>query len=74
MAIVPLEYRYVVEFRDQTWFEPSVRELLASKNVAFCIHDYPKLRVPHWVTRDDLAYLRFHNYYCTLPPPHRKTP
>ena len=59
---LPVDYRYVVEFRDQSWFEPAVRDLLASRNIAFCMHDYPKLRVPHWVTRDDLVYVRFHGY------------
>lgn len=57
---LPARYRYVVEFRDASWFVEPVREILAKRNVAFCIHDYPKLDVPHWVTRDDLAYVRFH--------------
>ena len=59
---LPPDYRYVVEFRERSWFAPAVAELLASLQVAFCIHDYPGMRVPRWVTRDDLAYLRFHGY------------
>ncbi|MBV9333477.1 MAG: DUF72 domain-containing protein [Candidatus Eremiobacteraeota bacterium] len=59
---LPREYRYVVEFRDASWFEPAVRELLSAHDVAFCIHDYPGLNVPRWVTRNDLAYVRFHGY------------
>ena len=59
---LPPQYRYVVEFRDKSWFEPAVRELLISRNVAFCMHDYPGLRVPHWITRGDLAYVRFHGF------------
>lgn len=62
LAKLPAEYRYVVEFRDRSWFVPAVRQLLASRRIAFCIHDYPGLRVPRWVTRDDLAYVRFHGY------------
>ncbi|MBV9718208.1 MAG: DUF72 domain-containing protein [Candidatus Eremiobacteraeota bacterium] len=59
---LPSEYRYVVEFREASWFEPPVRDLLRARQVAFCIHDYPDLRVPHWVTHDGLAYVRFHGY------------
>jgi uncharacterized protein YecE (DUF72 family) len=59
---LPPEYRYVVEFRQASWFAPAVRDLLAARRIAFCIHDYPDLSVPVWVTRDDLAYARFHGY------------
>jgi uncharacterized protein YecE (DUF72 family) len=59
---LPLGYRYVVEFRDASWFEPAVRDALAVRDIAFCIHDYPGLKVPQWVTRDDLAYVRLHGY------------
>lgn len=62
LSKLPPEYRYVAEFRDASWFEPPVRMLLTACNVAFCIHDYPGLRVPAWVTRGDLAYVRFHGY------------
>lgn len=59
---LPQEYRYVAEFRDGSWFEPAVHDLLASRGTAFCIHDYPGLRVPDWRTRADLAYVRLHGY------------
>jgi uncharacterized protein YecE (DUF72 family) len=59
---LPPEYRYVVEFRHPSWFDPAVRDLLANRRIAFCIHDYPKLDVPHWITRSDLAYVRLHGY------------
>ena len=62
LAKLPARYRYVVEFRNQSWFQPPVRKLLEAKKVAFCIHDYPDLRVPRWVTCADLAYVRFHGY------------
>lgn len=59
---LPGGYRYVVEFRNATWFVPAVRDLLWQRRVAFCIHDYPKLDVPAWVTSDELAYVRLHGY------------
>lgn len=57
---LPPEYRYVVEFRNASWFSEAVRELLRLRGVAFCIHDYPGLQVPEWITSDELAYVRFH--------------
>jgi uncharacterized protein YecE (DUF72 family) len=57
---LPAEYRYVIEFRNKSWFVPAIRETLVRRNVAFCIHDYPRLRVPRWITTDALAYVRFH--------------
>jgi uncharacterized protein YecE (DUF72 family) len=62
LAKLPPEYRYAVEFRDRSWFAAEIRELLSERRVAFCIHDYPHLPVPRWVTCPDLAYVRFHGY------------
>jgi uncharacterized protein YecE (DUF72 family) len=74
LSKLPPGYRYVVEFRNATWFAGDVREILAARNVAFCIHDYPELAVPLWVTRPDLAYVRFHGYNAlyagSYPPAH----
>ncbi|MBV8490153.1 MAG: DUF72 domain-containing protein [Candidatus Eremiobacteraeota bacterium] len=57
---LPAGYRYVVEFRHASWFETEVRRLLEQLGIAFCIHDYPGLRVPEWITSPSLAYVRFH--------------
>lgn len=59
---LPRDYRYVVEFRNKSWFAPDVEALLRERNMAFCIHDYPKMRVPQWITSSDLAYVRLHGY------------
>lgn len=59
---LPVQYRYVVEFRNATWFVPEVRKILEGRGIAFCIHDYPKLKVPSWVTSPELAYVRLHGY------------
>ena len=59
---LPPEYRYVIEFRNRSWFDPAVRDLLAQRRMAFCIHDYPELRVPRWITSPELAYVRLHGY------------
>lgn len=60
LARLPVQYRYVVEFRNASWFEAPVRKLLERLGVAFCIHDYPELRVPEWITSPSLSYVRFH--------------
>jgi uncharacterized protein YecE (DUF72 family) len=60
LARLPPTHRYVVEFRNASWFAPPIRALLERLGVAFCIHDYPGLRVPEWITSESLAYVRFH--------------
>lgn len=55
-------YRYVVEFRNQSWLVPEVYEILRARNMAYCIHDYPGMSVQAIVTSKDLAYVRFHGY------------
>lgn len=52
------EYRFAVEFRNKSWFNPKVEKLLSSKNVcqAWSINQY--LTTPPTVT-SDFIYLRF---------------
>ncbi|MBV8725329.1 MAG: DUF72 domain-containing protein [Candidatus Eremiobacteraeota bacterium] len=57
---LPPEYHYVVEFRNASWFAPDIADILRRRNVAFCIHDYPGMRVPPWITSNATAYVRFH--------------
>ncbi|HEV7180739.1 MAG TPA: DUF72 domain-containing protein [Candidatus Baltobacteraceae bacterium] len=59
---LPDRYRYVVEFRNASWFTPDVASILRERGLGFCIHDYPKLRVPKWITSPNLAYVRLHGY------------
>ena len=58
---LPTEYRYAVEFRNRSWNEESVYEILRRRGMAFCIHDYPKAKTPDVITAD-FAYVRFHGY------------
>ena len=62
LSKLPREFRYVIEFRHASWFAENVRSILTAHGAAFCIHDYPKLRVPEWVTSSEAAYLRLHGY------------
>ena len=59
LAVLPKAHKYVVEFRDESWFVAPVLELLRKHNVAFCIHDFADMKVPSEITAD-FTYIRFH--------------
>ncbi len=59
---LPTEFRYVVEFRHQSWYASDVETILRDRNMAQCIHDYPGLLVPDTVTTRAFAYIRLHGY------------
>lgn len=42
LAMLPDEFRYVFEFRHESWFNPDVYTLLKKKNAALCIADSPE--------------------------------
>ena len=52
-------YRYVFEFRDRTWLQPQIYELLNKNGVAFCIYGMDGQVSPMEVTAD-FIYLRLH--------------
>jgi uncharacterized protein YecE (DUF72 family) len=59
LAALPKDHKYVIEFRDESWFVAPVYEVMRKYNVAFCIHDFADMKVPDEVTAD-FIYLRFH--------------
>ncbi len=56
---LPVEHKYVFEFRDATWLVPEVFAVLRKHKAAFCIHDFEEMKVPNEITAD-FAYIRFH--------------
>jgi uncharacterized protein YecE (DUF72 family) len=56
---LPKPGRYAFEFRDATWFDQAIRDLLAEHNAAFCIYDLAGECSPLSVTAD-FTYLRLH--------------
>jgi uncharacterized protein YecE (DUF72 family) len=56
---LPRGYKYVFEFRDESWLTPEVFELLRHHNVALCIHDLSNLKTPVKIT-SEFTYVRFH--------------
>jgi uncharacterized protein YecE (DUF72 family) len=64
VALLPRDLTHVFEFRDPSWYNEEVRDVLAESGMSFCIHDMRGSAAPHWVT-GPLAYLRFHGPTAT---------
>ena len=56
---LPGGFCYVFEFRNDTWYDDDLFCLLDEKDIAFCIHDFPKRASPCEVT-GSFVYIRFH--------------
>jgi uncharacterized protein YecE (DUF72 family) len=59
LQILPDGYRFAFEFRDSSWFDEQVYEMLAAHNAAFCIFDLAGGVAPRQVTAD-WVYVRLH--------------
>jgi uncharacterized protein YecE (DUF72 family) len=59
LAALPRDLWHVFEFREPSWYNDAVRDLLTEAGVGFCVHDMRGSESPDWVT-GPLAYLRFH--------------
>lgn len=59
LKMLPRDYRYAIEFRDPSWLDPRIYELLATHAVAFCIFDLDGVLSPMEATTD-LVYIRLH--------------
>jgi uncharacterized protein YecE (DUF72 family) len=59
LEVLPNEYRYAFEFRDPTWFDSQVYELLRAHHAVFCIHDLASHPSPKVLT-SDMIYVRLH--------------
>ncbi len=71
------DVRYAFEFRDASWHDEAVYDLLGEHGVAFCLHDWPDAPTPPSVVTADLVYVRFHGprrAYAGLYGPRRMEP
>jgi len=59
LAALPGTGRYAFEFRDPSWFDDKVYQLLEEAGAAFCIYDLAGRQSPKTVTAD-LVYVRLH--------------
>jgi uncharacterized protein YecE (DUF72 family) len=56
---LPKGYEYTFEFRNQSWFDDKIYELLAKHNAAFCMYELNTVQTPKIVTAD-FIYIRLH--------------
>jgi uncharacterized protein YecE (DUF72 family) len=56
---LPAGFRYVFEFRNETWYDEAIYSLLQQHNCAFCIYELAGHMSPLKVTAD-FVYLRLH--------------
>jgi uncharacterized protein YecE (DUF72 family) len=56
---LPADLLQVLEFRDDSWYNQQVRQLLERYGIAFCIHDHGSAPSPEWIT-GRAVYLRRH--------------
>lgn len=56
---LPKGYRYAFEFRNTTWYDKSIYDLLKQHNCAFCIYELDHHLSPLEVTAD-FVYVRLH--------------
>lgn len=53
-------WKIAVEFRNKSWYDEDVYELLESYNAAVVVQDIPKSATPMISHASDIVYLRFH--------------
>ena len=59
LEALPKGYRYAFEFRNQTWYNKEIYQLLQEYNCAFCIYELAGHMSPMEVTAD-FVYVRLH--------------
>jgi uncharacterized protein YecE (DUF72 family) len=59
LEVLPAGYRYAMEFRDPSWFDTTIDDLLSRRGVAFCIFELGDLLSPRRTTAD-FVYVRLH--------------
>jgi len=56
---LPGDYRFVLEFRDPSWYDRRAMRILAGEGIAMCLHDMPGSASPRETTAD-FVYVRLH--------------
>jgi len=59
LRILPADVANVFEFRDKSWYDDRVFELLERYGASFCAHDMPGSQSPR-LAMGPVAYIRFH--------------
>lgn len=56
---LPEGFRYTFEFRDHSWFDTEIYQILSNNNIAFCIYHLEGFETPRETTAD-FVYIRLH--------------
>jgi uncharacterized protein YecE (DUF72 family) len=59
VAMVPVDARFTMEFRHDSWLVPAVFDVLRAHRIALCIPDHPKMPKSLEIT-SDFTYIRMH--------------
>ena len=59
LGVLPKKYRIAFEFRDESWFDQTIYDLLAKHNAAVCLYNLAGRWSPEILTAD-FVYLRLH--------------
>lgn len=59
LSCLSTDFRYVFEFRNETWFNDEAYELLSENHAALCIYDFGGVVSPRHMTTD-MVYVRLH--------------
>ncbi len=56
---LPRGYKYAIEFRDASWMDDVVFELMALHGIGLCINDFAQRQTP-WIATAPFVYIRMH--------------
>jgi uncharacterized protein YecE (DUF72 family) len=59
LKLLPKRYRYAFEFRDASWYEEPLLDVLRDRNIALCLSDHEDAPAP-WEVTADFVYVRGH--------------
>jgi len=59
LSSLPPKYQHVVEFRNVSWIDEAVFDILRGYNIGLCVFDMPDFSCP-LIATSDFAYIRFH--------------
>jgi uncharacterized protein YecE (DUF72 family) len=59
LKMLPKRYAYTFEFRDKSWYEPPILDLLREHDIALCLSDHRDAPAP-WEVTASLVYVRGH--------------
>lgn len=69
IKLLPEKYQYSFEFRNKSWYDQKILNLLQENNIALCIHDHADAPSPKTITAD-FIYMRFHGPHGNYRTPY----